>query len=184
MHPTVLDFAQRVLQARDVEGLQVLEVGAYDVNGSVRPLVNALKPALYVGVDALDGPGVDVVVNCEHLAEAMGRSSWDLVISTEMLEHVRDWRACMTELVSVIAPGGLLLLTTRSPGFPYHAFPEDHWRFTRSQMFDILTALGLVTLSLEDDPEPGVLALARRPRSASQVTVDLLADIDADRVKR
>jgi SAM-dependent methyltransferase len=162
MHPTAMDFVTRTLTAEHVTGKLVLEVGSYDVNGSVRPHVESLGPARYLGVDASTGPRVDMVVDCEHLATEVGYAAWDLVITTEMLEHVRDWRACMFQLASVVKPGGFLLITTRSPGFPYHPFPEDHWRYTNDQMRAILTALGLEILTLDDDPDPGVFALAQR----------------------
>ena len=148
-----------------VTGARVLEVGSYDINGSVRPYVESLKPAIYIGVDISDGPSVDVVVDCEDLTAVVGDRSWDVVICTEMLEHVPNWRTCMRELVSAVSPGGYLLLTTRSPGFPYHGFPGDYWRFTRQQMFDILYGLGLDVITIDDDhPDtPGVLAFARKP---------------------
>lgn len=146
----------------DVADKQVLEVGSYDVNGSVRPYIESLNPKLYLGVDAAIGPRVDKVVNCMKLTEQVG-SGWDVVISTEMLEHVRDWRGCMIQLAEAVTPGGLLLITTRSPGFPFHPYPEDHWRFTLKVMSEILTVLDFEAL-VQDDPEaPGVFALGRKP---------------------
>lgn len=163
MHPTAMDFCCRTLTAEIIADKLVLEVGSFDVNGTVRPHVESLNPARYLGVDASPGPCVDEVVDCEQLANHVGYGAWDVVITTEMLEHVRDWRACMLQLVYVVRPGGLLLITTRSPGFPYHPFPEDHWRYTNAQMRAIMGALELEVLTVEDDPEPGVFVLARRP---------------------
>lgn len=162
MHPTCLDWVQRTLTAEHVKGRSVLEVGSYDVNGTVRPYIESLQPSRYLGVDVAAGPCVDQVVDCELLTVEVGYGVWDVVISTEMLEHVRDWRGCMINLACAAKPGGLLLVTTRSPGFGYHPFPEDHWRFTSEQMRRILEALRLEVMAVEDDPVPGVLALARR----------------------
>lgn len=160
-----MEFVQRVLTAERVRGVDVLEVGSYDVNGSVRPYLEFLRPRRYLGVDAEPGPSVDRVVDCEKLSvEIAGK--WDVVVSTEMLEHVRDWQTCMEQLVEMVKPGGLLVITTRSPGFGWHPFPEDHWRFTVDEMDDILTAIQLEVLTVEDDlgiGSPGVFALARRP---------------------
>lgn len=165
MHQSVQDFVARVLTVEHVSGKSVLEVGSFDVNGSVRPHIETLGPSTYLGVDAAPGPRVDQVVDCEQLSNHVGYGAWDVVVSTEMLEHVRDWRACMLQLMYVTRLGGLLLLTTRSPGFPYHPYPEDHWRYTQAQMGAILDGLQLETLVLEDDDtaSPGVLVLARRP---------------------
>lgn len=165
MHRSVHRFVESALTRRDIENKHVLEVGAYDVNGSVRPFIEQHHPAEYVGIDARPGPGVDLVVNAEHLTDAMGFASWDLIVSTEMLEHVEDWRACMAEMTSALKLGGLLVLSTRSPGFPFHEFPHDHWRYTRDQMTAILAALKLECIRLDDDPDhPGVFVVARKPR--------------------
>lgn len=162
MHKSVMDFVCHVLGAENVRGRTVLEVGSANVNGSVRPYIESLSPESYLGVDSAEGIGVDVVANCEDLPSAWS-GSWDIVVTTEMLEHVRDWRACVKELARVVKPGGLLLITTRSPGFEYHAFPEDHWRYDRVDIREILTAIGLSAIMVGDDPEaPGVFAIARK----------------------
>ena len=64
MHPSVLAFAQHYLTPDHITGARVLEVGAYNVNGSVRPYVETLIPQCYVGVDITEGPGVYVVADC------------------------------------------------------------------------------------------------------------------------
>lgn len=179
MHSTVMDFVQQALSATDVAGRNVLEVGSYDVNGSVRPYVLTLDPHQYLGVDQSEGPGVDMVADCVELVSTFGRSSFDVVISTEMLEHVEDWKASIQALVEVVQPGGLLVITTRSPGFQYHPYPDDFWRYTVAQMGDIITRAGLEVIMLEADPHPGVFVKARKPAGwASPFSVgDPWADI-------
>lgn len=108
------------------------------------------------------GPGVDQVVECEHL-DTIADISWHVVISTEMLEHAENWRLCMRQMEFVLRAGGLLLLTTRSPGFPYHGYPSDWWRFTVADMQRIVAALKLEAIAIEDDPQQaGVFVLARK----------------------
>ena len=41
----------------------MLEVGSLNVNGSIRPMIESRGPRSYLGVDVLDGPGVDRVVD-------------------------------------------------------------------------------------------------------------------------
>lgn len=164
MHTSVMDFVERVLPTEKITGAKVLEVGARDVNGSVRPLIEKSKPDMYVGVDTQRGPGVDLVADCEHLVKNMGGDAWDIVISCETLEHVDNWRVCIRQMTWAVAPGGLFLLTTRSPGFPYHPSPVDNWRFTHHDMERIIEALRLEIMVIEDDwQEPGVFVLARKP---------------------
>lgn len=165
MHSSVAAWVGRVLTQADIAGRHVLEVGSYDVNGSIRPLVEALDPASYIGVDQAPGPRVDEVVPAEKLVDRFGADAAEVVICCEMLEHAVDWRACLLAMVKVLRPGGLLLLTTRSPGFPYHPYPEDHWRFPQRVLAGALTAAGCGSYELCADPDPdspGVFAQARK----------------------
>ena len=149
-----------------MKGRRVVEAGAYEYNGSARRVIEAMGPASYLGTDMQPGPGVDLVCPAEKLPGVLGEGTADVVVTTEMLEHAEDWRGAVAGMVRVLAPGGLLLLTTRSPGFPNHPHPEDHWRFTVDHMDGVAEACGLETLRLERDPDPsqpGVFLLARKP---------------------
>jgi SAM-dependent methyltransferase len=166
VHPSAYEFATTALTGADVEGKRVLEAGAFNYNGTARHAIAALGPARYLGTDAQPGPGVDLVCPAEKLPEAFGEGTADVVLSTEMLEHAEDWRGAVTGMVTVLAPGGLLLLTTRGPGFPYHPHPGDFHRFTVDMMDGIAAAAGLEVLRLDPDPDPaspGVFLLARKP---------------------
>jgi len=158
---SVTGFAERALARADVEGKAVLEVGSRDVNGSVRPYIETLSPKSYVGVDIEAGPRVDQVVDAARLIETFGAGSFDIVVTTEMLEHVRDWRTVMANLKGVLRPGGLLLITTRSIGFRYHAYPHDYWRYEAADMRTILSDFDLLILE-SDAAEPGIFVLARK----------------------
>jgi len=39
------------------------------------------------GIDFIEGPGVDLVLDAHQLTSAFERNSFDIVVSTEMLEH-------------------------------------------------------------------------------------------------
>lgn len=161
MNDAVLSFLTCNIFPADVCGKHVLEVGSMDVNGSPRSVILPLKPARYLGVDVSPGNGVDLVCDASQLTEKVGREKFDLVLSTEMVEHVRDWRGVFLELKRAVAPGGLLAVTTRSPGFKYHAYPNDHWRYTPDHMRSIFSDMDII--ALESDPcAPGVFVLARR----------------------
>jgi 2-polyprenyl-3-methyl-5-hydroxy-6-metoxy-1,4-benzoquinol methylase len=109
---------------------------------------------------------VDRVIDAATLAESLVPDWFDIVISTEMLEHAQDWRACVAAMVNVLAPAGLWVVTTRSPGFPYHGYPDDHWRYTIDTATGIIDAAGLDMLILESDPQaPGVFWKARKPET-------------------
>lgn len=173
-HHSCLDFVAKNLTEEEVSGKSFLEVGAYDVNGTVRPLVVGMNPASYVGVDIEMGPGVDVVCDAGNLAERFGADAFDILLCTEVLEHVREWRTVVSNLKKVIKPGGLLILTTRSKGFVYHGYPYDFWRYEALDMQRIFS--DFLIDSLESDPLfPGVFLKARKPYSFAEADLSALA---------
>lgn len=180
MHKSVLTFLKAHLSRIEVEGKRILEVGSRDFNGSPRPIVTALGPKDYLGVDGQLGVGVDVGCSATNLERVFGVESFDILISTEMLEHVEDWRPVVSQLKRVVKEGGLLLITTRSPGFPYHPFPIDVWRYTKDDFRSVFSDMEI--LALEDDPQvPGVFLKARKP---SGFTEKKLAGVEVHRLKQ
>ena len=159
MHQSVLAFGRASITRDMVEGKTVLEVGSLNVNGSLRGHVEALNPARYVGIDIRPGPGVDFV---EDIADGSCEPLFDLVICTEMLEHAEDWRAAVNNMKAALNPGGWLLLTTRSVGFPLHEYPGDHWRFEPGDMARIFADFCVFTLA-SDPQAAGVFVKAQKP---------------------
>lgn len=165
MHPSAYMFATRTLTPEQVKGKRVVEVGAYDYNGTARHAIVAFGPAQYIGTDMQPGPAVDLVCPAEKLPDVLTDPA-DILLSLEMLEHAEDWRGAVTGMMGILAPGGVLLLTTRGPGFPFHPHPGDYHRFTVAQMAAIAGACGLEVVRCEPDPDPaspGVFLLARKP---------------------
>lgn len=158
-----LDFVANHLSEPEVRGRSVLEVGAFDVNGSARSLVTKLGPASYLGVDMQAGPGVDEICPAEQLISRFGENAFDIVLSTDMLEHVFDWRAVLHNLKGVVKPGGLLVVTTCSFGFGYHAYPYDFWRYQEKDMRAIFADFQIH--AAVDDPSHFVVFLkGQKPR--------------------
>jgi SAM-dependent methyltransferase len=157
-------YVQSCLTEEDVRGKVVLEAGSLDVNGSVRSYVMGLCPRNYTGIDLVEGPGVDEICNAEKIVTRFGHESFDLIITVEMLEHVRNWRSVVSALKNAIRPNGILLITARSRGFDYHAYPHDFWRYSARDMKNILS--DMIIESIQKDPEaPGIFVKARKPPS-------------------
>lgn len=167
-----VSFVQRAVGPEEVKGKDIIEVGSYDVNGSVRPYLEGLAPASYLGVDIRRGPGVDLICEAELLVDRLGVESFDLVVSTELLEHVRDWRLVVTNMKRIVRPGGLIVITTRSRGFQLHDFPNDFWRYEPSDMRVIFADCSIEMLDI-DRSDPGVFVAARRPTDERFEPLDL-----------
>lgn len=159
-----LDFAKFNLKPEDVRGKKIIEIGSRDVNGSVKQEIMPLQPLSYLGVDIEMADGVDEVCNVYDLVEHFGEESFDVVISTEMVEHVRDWREAFSQMKRILKPNGVMLITTRSKGFPYHDYPSDFWRFELEDMETIFSDMEIEALD-NDESDPGVLVKARKPVS-------------------
>lgn len=158
MHASAERFIRRVCTREALAGRSVIEVGAYNVNGSSRDWLTPLGPSSYLGVDLQPQPGyVDLVLDAGSLPGPLAPA--DVVICAEMLEHAADWRAAVNGLKRSAKPGALLVVTARGPGFPLHGYPDDHWRFTPDDFRRIFADCSDVVI--EVDEQPGVLFSGR-----------------------
>jgi len=57
------------------------------------------------------------VLPAERLVDYFGPESFDVVVSTEVVEHVLDWRLVINNMKVVLRRGGFIYLTTRSRAF-------------------------------------------------------------------
>ena len=121
MNQWVLDFARK--HKGKING-NVLEVGSYSVNGSIRDQL-----AISIGVDAREGPGVDEVCDVCALLERFGAGSFDCVVSCDALEHIEHWESALANMWGVLKPGGTLFLTMANTKKGYHGYPSDFWRW-------------------------------------------------------
>ena len=157
-----VDFIRKNLTAEEVNGKDILDVGSLNVNGSARDAITNYKPNSYIGTDIANGYCVDMIVNAEKLLEVFEPNSFDIIVSTEMIEHCGNWKVIIHNLKMLVKPGGCILITTRSKGFPFHEWPIDHWRFEVKDMQVIFSDFEIVALQ-PDPKEPGVFIKAVKP---------------------
>lgn len=160
MHESVMSWVDAQVSALNLKSENTLEVGSFDVNGSVRQFF----VGGYCGIDHADGPGVDLVMDACDLAWAI--PTFGVVVSTEMLEHCeRPWKA-VAEMFRVLRSNGILLLTCRGfnqrGAFQFHN-PPDNYRFSSDALIAICADAGFDDVIVSEDPQvPGWFVLARK----------------------
>jgi SAM-dependent methyltransferase len=142
-------------RARDryVTGLvDILDVGCGD-----QPYYPIFAPVAreYVGADIAPGEGVRFVCTAEELSAP--DASFDLVLATQVLEHVEDPHRSLSQMCRVSRPGGLVIFTTHGV-WPYHPTPNDYWRWTHQGLEKLMA--GIEALELVEVTPHGSTPLA------------------------
>jgi SAM-dependent methyltransferase len=83
----------------------------------------------YIGVDVQENPYADLHGAIEALP--VDDASFDVVLATQVLEHVEDPPLAIRELHRVTAPGGRVLASTHGV-MVFHPNPVDHWWWTHT----------------------------------------------------
>ena len=103
----------------------MLDVGCGD-----RPYAQLLSGAAeVVGFDVPENPYADLHGAIEALP--VDDASFDVVLCTQVLEHVDDPPLAVRELYRVTAPGGRVLASTHGV-MAFHPNPDDLWRWTHT----------------------------------------------------
>jgi len=82
----------------------------------------------YVGADLPGNPNAELSVGRDGTVP-VADGSFDLVLSTQVLEHVEAPDVYLAECERVLKPGGQMLLSTHGI-MAYHPDPVDFWRWT------------------------------------------------------
>jgi SAM-dependent methyltransferase len=94
-------------------GLKIIDIGAQDVNGSLREFAPA--DCDYVGVDFMAAKGVDVVLE-DPYALPFPDGLADMVVCSSVLEHSAHFWLLFNEMVRLLKPSGLLFINAPANG--------------------------------------------------------------------
>lgn len=158
-----VDFAKipfragmRVLDAGCGSGRHVCEsyrIQGIDVAGVDLNLNDLFKAKGYLALMAQEQEGLWLLAQADLTRLPFAESSFDVVICSEVLEHIEDSRSAVSELVRVLKPGGGLIVTV--PRFwpericwaissSYHQEPGGHIRiFKKHELLELLEAAGV-----------------------------------------
>jgi SAM-dependent methyltransferase len=127
MHYTAMKHAKLFFETycATQSGARILDLGAQDVNGSLRDV--APIGSSYVGADFAAAKGVDVVLEDAYNLP-FADESFDICVSSSCFEHAEFFWLAFTEVLRVLKPDGLFYLNAPSNG-NFHRYPVDCWRF-------------------------------------------------------
>jgi SAM-dependent methyltransferase len=103
--------------------------------------------------------GAAVVGDAHSLPFVTG--AFDLIISTEVLEHALEPQRMIDEIRRVLRPGGRVLLTTRFI-FPLHDVPGDYYRFTNYALMHLFRDWSSTSVEAEATTFETIGVLLRR----------------------
>ncbi len=140
---------KNVLTAVIDDDLHCLDVGCGD-----RPYESFFAPAHYVGVDVQNSGRPLTMKQPDQFYDGKtlpyADASFGLVMSTQVLEHVPDPLALLTEMARVCKRGGYVIV---SLPFVYqeHEEPFDYFRFTGFGIASLLQRAGLQVVTVNKD---------------------------------
>lgn len=98
-----------------------------DLGSSRGPYRDLFPNALTVDIDASARP--DIIADA-HNMNMLKDGEFEIILCTEMLEHLYNPFKGIEEMARVLKSGGKLILTTRFV-YPIHEAPNDYFRFTK-----------------------------------------------------
>lgn len=136
----IMNFTKEELK-NESPGKIVLDAGAGDPNFQVRvPGHTYYTVDLGVGDEGWDYSGIDIIGNLENIPVA--DDSVDIVIMTQVLEHMSEPFQVVSEVARVLKKGGKSIITLPQEFF-MHQEPYDFFRYTKHGIEYLVDKAGL-----------------------------------------
>ena len=118
MHREIIDYFQKLKIDYPFlfKNNRVLEAGSLNINGSAREHFDDCE---YFGIDAKKGNGVDWW-GIFHEWEEEPNATFDVCVSTELLEHDPFWVMSLQHMCRKLKRGGSIILTYAGPARAPH----------------------------------------------------------------
>ena len=99
------------------------------------------------------GDGIDFVGSVENIP--FDNNTIDLIVTQEVLEHVRDPFQAIDEISRVLRPGALAYIQIPFT-IGFHGCPQDYWRFSHEGMEELANIGGLIVEEIDMSVGPAV----------------------------
>ncbi|MFK3725682.1 rhamnan synthesis F family protein [Pseudomonas monteilii] len=162
MHLSALNYGRLFFESyRDnlPVGAKVVDIGAQDVNGSIKDVCP--EEYQYIGVDFVEGKGVDVILD-DPYALPFEDESIDAIVCSSCFEHSDMFWLVFNEILRILKPTGLVYINAPSNGY-IHRYPVDCWRFYPD------AGNALVTWAKRSGYDPVLLESFIGPRAADNM---------------
>lgn len=112
MHKAAWDYVADAVTSYNLDqpGTVVMDLGGRNVNGTTRELFPTVDS--YLALDLTAGPGVDIVADA---ATAELDQRFDVIVSTELLEHAEHAGEIVANAHRHLKPGGMFVATMAGP---------------------------------------------------------------------
>jgi SAM-dependent methyltransferase len=120
-------FIRRAAHEIDLEGRSVIDIGAGA--GSDKKYFTRCN-YLMQDIKQNDQSTIDFVCDIVDSAQSIPSEVADAIVTTQVLEHIRDPHKAFLTFARILKPGGKIYLTTHM-AFEEHMKPHDYFRFTK-----------------------------------------------------
>ncbi len=180
MHGTSMETMRKFVKDNDLrENKVVLDIGAYDVNGSYKTFFDSPK-SKYIGVDIRYGPGVDIIFDSTawHYLHDI-----DAVISGQTFEHVENRSYLLSKVFDVMKPGAPICIIAPSAG-PERDLPW-HGNLSEKEMRGYMEAAGFIvdscTINKESQPWEDLCCIAHKPKEGERKPIRQERKVEVDK---
>lgn len=126
------------------DGMRILEIGPDSFPSTLQRLSGNLKVACWDTLDIYGNPNLTYQSSQEYEFKIQS-DSYDVVLSAQVIEHVKKPWMWFPELARVTKPGGLVI-TIAPISYPFHEAPVDCWRIYPDGMKALFEEAGLISI--------------------------------------
>jgi SAM-dependent methyltransferase len=142
MHPNSWMIFEKHAKALFQPGMRVLEIAPDNIPSIYQKIVN--QPGIqWETLELAPADHITYVATNEY-SFPIPDNTFDIVVSGNVIEHVKKIWTWMRELTRITKPGGLVV-TVNPVNWAYHANPVDCWRIFPDGMRALHAEAGLTT---------------------------------------
>jgi SAM-dependent methyltransferase len=140
------DIELAIKQGKDFLYDESKKIKTLDVGCGNKPYRDLFDDCEYTGMDYNDvGAEPDMIGSAIEMP--LDNESYDMVFSTQVIEHLTEPQQMVHECYRVLKPKGVLILT--GPFYwPLHEIPNDYYRFSRYGFENLLKKAGFQEIEI------------------------------------